>query len=39
MKFTQELVSIYHDNLFLVLPDLNKAYNTVDRDRLIQNLE
>ena len=39
LKPTQELVSVDHDPLFLVLLDLRKAYDTVDRDLLIHTLE
>ena len=35
----QELASIYHNPLFLVFLDLRKAYNTVDRDRLLHTPE
>ena len=39
LKLVQYLARVDHDPLFLVLLDLPKAYNTVERDRLIQNLE
>ena len=35
----QELASMEQDPLFLVFIDLQKAYNTVDRGRLLNNLE
>ena len=38
LKLAQELASVYHDPLFLVLLDLWKAYHILDRGRLIQTL-
>ena len=38
-KMVQELASIDHDPLFLALLDLQKAYNTLEHGRLLQNLE
>ena len=38
-KLAQELDNIDHEPLFLFFLDLQKAYNTVNRDRLIQTLE
>ena len=39
LKLAQELVSIYQEPLFLLLLHLRKAYDIVDRERLIQTLE
>ena len=39
LKLAQELARVDHSPLFLVLLDLRKAYNTVDRDCLFQTLE
>ena len=39
LNLAQELVSTDKDPLFLVFLDLSKAYNTVDRGRLIRTLE
>ena len=39
LKIAKELAILYHDPLFLVFLDLRKAYNTVNKDRLIQNLD
>ena len=39
LKIAQELAILDHDPLFLVFLDLLKAYDTVDRDRLLQTLE
>ena len=39
MKLAQEISRLDHDPLFLVFLDLRKAYNTVERDRIIQTLE
>ena len=39
LKLAQELARADHKPLFLVVLDLWKAYDTVDRDRLIQTLE
>ena len=39
LKLAQELTSVDHYPLFLVLLELRKAYDTVDRDHLIQTLE
>ena len=39
LNLAQELASTDQEPLFLVLLDLWKAYNTVDRDRLIITLE
>ena len=39
LQFAQEIVSMYHNPLFLVFLDLRRAYNTVDRGRLVRTLE
>ena len=39
LKLVQELVSVDHDPLFLVLMYLKKAYDTVDQGRLLNILE
>ena len=39
LKLTQDLASVDHNPLFLVLLDLRKVYYTMDRVRLIQTLE
>ena len=39
LKLTQEIVNIYQDPLFLVLLELRKAYDTVDRYRLLITLD
>ena len=39
LKLAQDLTSIYQDPLLLVLLDLRKAYDTVDRERLLITLE
>ena len=39
LKLSQELASIDQESLFLVFFDLQKAYDSVERDRLIQTLE
>ena len=39
LKIAQELARVYHDPLFLVFLDLQKAYDTLYRDRPIQTLE
>ena len=39
IKLLQELASVDHKTLFLVFFDLMKAYNNVDRGRLIRTLE
>ena len=39
LKLIQNLASIDHDTVFLVFLDLQKAYKTLDRERLIQTLE
>ena len=39
LKLAQELSRIGNDPLLLVFLDLRKAYNTAERDRLIQTLE
>ena len=39
LKISQELAIINQDPLFLVFLDLRQVYNTVDRSRLIRNLE
>ena len=39
INIAQELTRIYHDPLFLVILDLRKSYDTVDRGCLIQTLE
>ena len=38
-NLAQELASIYQDLLFLVFLELRKAYDTVDRERLLITLE
>ena len=39
LKIAQELASIDQDSLFLVLLDVRKAYDTVDKERLLITLE
>ena len=39
LKLSQELAIVDQDPLFLVFLNLRKAYNTVDRSRLIMTLE
>ena len=39
LKLAQDLTSIYQDSLFLVFLYLRKAYDTVERDRLLITLE
>ena len=39
LKHSQEIASIDQDPLFLVFLDFSKAYDTVDRDRLLITLE
>ena len=39
LKLAQELFSIDHDPLFLVLLYIHKAYFNVDRDYILQTLE
>ena len=39
MKLPQDLSRVYHNPLLLVFLDLNKAYDTVYRGRLIRTLE
>ena len=39
LKLAQELTKIDQETLFLLLLDLWKAYNTVDRDFLLMTLE
>ena len=39
LNLDQELTSIYQDPLFLVFLDLSKAYETMDRERLLITLE
>ena len=39
LNLAQELAIVEHDPLFLVFLDIQKAYNTLYRDRLIQTLE
>ena len=39
LNLAQELARIYHDPLFLVFLHLRKAYDIIDRDRLIHTLE
>ena len=39
LKLSQELSRIYQDPLFLVFLDLRRAYDTVDRERLLMTLE
>ena len=39
LKLAQDLARIYQDTLLLVFLDLRKAYDTVDRERLLITLE
>ena len=39
LKLAQELARVYHYPIFLVLLDLQKSYDTVDTECLIQTLE
>ena len=39
LKLEQELASAYHNPLFLVFLDFQKAYNTVDQGRLLITFE
>ena len=39
LNIAQDIASIYQDPLFLVFLYLTKAYDTVDRDRLLVTLE
>ena len=39
LKLVQDLSSIYQDPLFLVLLDLRKAYDTMDRGRFLITME
>ena len=38
LKLVQELASVNHDPIFLVFLDLQKAYDNLNRGRLIQTL-
>ena len=39
LKLAQDISRVDHEPLFVVFLDLRKAYNTMDRDRLIQTLK
>ena len=39
LKLAQDLASIYQEPLFLVFLDLRKAYDIVNRERLLITLE
>ena len=39
LKLLQELTSVYQDPIFLVFLGLRKAYDNLDRGRLLQVLE
>ena len=39
LNLAQELARVDHEPFLLIVLDLWKEYNTVDRDRLIQTLE